>query len=480
MSDPEIDKLTEQISNLSVNISEFLEQNLEMALNNAPQPVNYQLLRLYIDTIPNYDGNPHTLCIFIDNCENLINTFSDQNNPTINNFILRAIIGKLVGRALSLIGSRTELTSWDQIKDSLNLSFGDQRNLDCLIQDLIVMRPHKAETAYNFGMRCQDARSLIISKLNTLGMPNNEKIIHLRSYDDLALKTFIRGLTGQIQMNIRLRNPDSLEKAMSLVIEEENFLYSQQRTNALNTQVFRPLQRLQPIRPNSNPQIQHKPPMQFNRPNFPSNFQQTQSPRPYLTNQQNFTRNFTNQPNWHPNPNFVPHRNQYFLQRPSQVLPNQRPNFNPNFNQNFNPNFKAPSQTNRSFKPEPMDTSSSSNTRVPLKLHNITHNGLFTQKINEMEQFENPFEIQNNIPENQYVENEYLQNSSNICQDYYPENTEIYPPNGYNEYLPEGQPNYGTYQEPDYTLIEQNSNQNEAQVAENVNFSQSASTNNQT
>lgn len=485
MSDSDIDQLVGQISELTVSINEIFEQNSEtnMSLNNA-QPINYQLLRLYIDTIPNYDGNPHTLGIFTDNCENLIATFFYPNNQTINNFILRAIIGKLVGRALSLIGSRTELRTWEEIKSSLNLSFGDQRNLDCLIQDLIVMRPNKNETTYNFGMRCQDARSLIISKLNTMGMPNIEKIIHLRSYDDLALKTFIRGLSGQIQMNVRLRNPDSLEKAMSLVIEEENFLYSQNRSNILNTQQsFRPLQRLPPARFNNTFQNPQKPPLQFNRPNFLThNFQQPQIPRPNLFNpQQNPIRNFNPQPTWRPNNNFPTQKHPYFLQRPSQVVPNQRP---PNFNQHFNQNFRAPSQNiNRNFKPEPMDTSSS-NSKVPQR-PNFTHTELFTQKVNDCDQFENPFETQNNFAEAQYYENsESLLNAPNTQYSEYPvENSEnSYPILGQNEYPYEGQFNNYSYPEPpnDYTLIEQNQSQNETQNPESVNFPQSTTMNNQT
>lgn len=41
------------------------------------------------------------------------------------------------------------------------------------------------------------------------------------NYDELALKTIIRGLTGRIQDMVRLRNPNSLEAAISLVIEKK-------------------------------------------------------------------------------------------------------------------------------------------------------------------------------------------------------------------------------------------------------------------
>ena len=60
---------------------------------------DYQLLRLSLDSIPHYDRNPHTLNVFIDNCDFLYNTYANANNSSLTNFILRAIIGKLTGRA---------------------------------------------------------------------------------------------------------------------------------------------------------------------------------------------------------------------------------------------------------------------------------------------------------------------------------------------------------------------------------------------
>lgn len=54
-------------------------------------------------------------------------------------------------------------------------------------------------------MRCQDAGSLITSKLNPLnGIGLREKRIHINNYGDIALKTYIRGLPVQIQINVRL------------------------------------------------------------------------------------------------------------------------------------------------------------------------------------------------------------------------------------------------------------------------------------
>lgn len=230
-------------------------------------------------------------------------------------------------------------------------------------------------------MRCQDARSLIISKLNSTNLSHDERILRIHNIEQLSLKTYIRGLTGQLQNNIRLRNPTTLENAMALVVEEENFLYCQGRNNSLNIQTYKPTP-LSPLRvipnqsnnrpinyqnqsPNNpgnifsspfnqrqnlyNPQnnIFRQPepirnnfnqPNQFMRPNYPNNNFQN---RPMFQNQNNFTRN----------PNSFSNRPQFQIKRPAPNSSNSFPNQNNNFQRsnNFNQN---------NNRPEPMDTSS--------------------------------------------------------------------------------------------------------------------------
>lgn len=54
-----------------------------------------------------------------------------------------------------------------------------------------------------------------------------------------------------MQNNIRLKDPHNLEKAMSLVMEEENFYYSQNQNTNLNLQTrFKPTEQQQPFNNN--------------------------------------------------------------------------------------------------------------------------------------------------------------------------------------------------------------------------------------
>ena len=176
-------------------------------------PLNVGLLRYYSDNIPSFDGNPKVLNRFVTACENFIRAFQNVQNPNdpINLAIFDTIVSKLRDRAGELIGSRTELTSWQQIKDALTLTFSDQRSIDCLIQDLINLKRFKTETPMQFGMRIQNARSLLFAKLNASNINAQEKQIKINHYEEFALKTFINGLPYFMQLPVRLKNPNSLE-----------------------------------------------------------------------------------------------------------------------------------------------------------------------------------------------------------------------------------------------------------------------------
>lgn len=300
---------------------------------NNDTPVNYQLMKLYIDTIPNFSGDSGTLEIFLEHCDCLINQYKNiQNlNDPINSFLLRAVIGKLSGNALMLVGSRPEIRAWTDLKNLLRLSFGDQRNLDCLVQDIIIMRPLKNESFLTFGQRIQKARSSIASKLISMNLSAEERRFQIKNYDELSLKTFIRGLTGRIQDLVRLRNPDSLELAMAYVVEEENFTLSQKQHGYIQNLNSRP----NPV----NGNLSYNRHNRYPKPNqYPSNNSQNNN---NSYGQNNQYRNFPSQPiNIHQRQNTPAPK--YFTNR--QV-------FGPQTNV-----FKPTGQTPRN-NPEPMSTS---------------------------------------------------------------------------------------------------------------------------
>lgn len=328
-------------------IREFLNINLEdkdMATNQ--ETVNIALLRYQADNIPDYYGSPTQLNRFIQACENLIRSFQNVQRPNdpINTCILDTVFSKLKNRAADLIGSRSELNNWNSIKEALILTFSDQRSIDCLIQDLISIRRKKNESSLEFGMRIQDSRSLLFSKLNSTILNEIEKQIKINHYNDFALKTFINGLSYNMQLPIRLKNPNSLEQALSFVTEEENFIYfNQGYNNNLNVQ-YKPQPRVNHVFQNNH--HSKKPNYQYPKNSYNNHYNtQSRFQNPFNNN---FNRNNSfNNFNQYPNNTFNNLYNNYQRQNPSSHVRQSnfssfnRPSFN-NFNRSNNFNTSNP------------------------------------------------------------------------------------------------------------------------------------------
>lgn len=406
-----IEDLIRGFDNIQINPVDQVENEVEEIINEEnimavqAQAVNYQLLRLYIDTIPSFNGDPHVLEVFIDHCSYLINTYTNRQvaDDPINQFLIRAVIGKLNGRALMLVGARPEVRTWDNIKELLRKSFGDQRNIDCLVQDLVIMKEYKNESPHAFGERIQKARSLVATKLASLNLPQNEMILKLNHYDELALKTFIRGLSGRMQDMIRLRQPNSLEQAISYSIEEENFLYAQRQPNQLTNNNF---QKHMPTPPPKFNQSHNMTP----RPQHFQNFQPH-----YAQNQQRY---FTPQNHYYTNPNSQNSRfptgpiSMKFRQnmQPQRFLTNRQV-FGPPKNV-FKPTGQVPLE-----KPTPMSTTS----RIP-----SIQRPVFPQNFNN-----GPNQFQNQPPQRNWISRELFniepENSQFDTDNYCEEASNYYP-----------------------------------------------------
>lgn len=401
--------------------------------------INYQLLRYQSDNIPHFDGNIKLLNRFISSVENLLKAFQDRTNinATINICLFDTILGKLTGRAAELIVSRTELNSWALIKDVLIHSFSDQRSIDCLIQDLLNLKPFKNENPIIFGMRVQDSRSLLFSKLNASSDDAATKLIKIKHYDEFALKTFLNGLPYNLQLVTRLKNPTSLEQAMSCVREEENFIQFRNSQNQ-NQNGRQPFFQNKNSNPNTTPQ---RPTYSQNKNYTPyrPNYNQFLN---YVPQNNNFPRPFSSfsQPSFS-QPSFSQPNNVFSQQRPNFTQPNfQRPQFSNQLRSPFN-NQTRPSFNNRNFgqmsqrtnlnrnsRVEPMDTSSG---------NTILNNALQNKKFTTQELY------------NQEVLQKTSEKSDQTNNDFFPENfyNENPEPDFNNEYFTEYDEN--NYTEPD-------------------------------
>lgn len=369
---------------------------------------NYMLIRYQADNIPTFDGNPKQVNRFINACTNFITAHNDLNNvgAAINIALFDTILSKLVGRAADLIASRIELNTWDLVKNAIIDTFSDQRSIDCVIQDIITMKPERNENPQQFGIRLQDARSLLFSKVNVSNDTRAIKLLKIEEYGKLVMKTFITGLNYHMQLIVRLKNPDSLEQAMSFALEEENFLHFKNNSPNLS-------HKQTPTVNNTNSQLNAN---KFKRPvHYSANAYRPQNiPNSNNYMSRNYNPNFYNNFNPQRNPNF----NQFNAQNPNQFRPFQN---NP---QNFNNNFRSP-QLNSSITRrtvEPMDTTSintAANRSIQRRFAQMPqHNLNFQELVNQpVEPVSNNTDIDPNDQfdysqlQNQYAEQQYYPDS---------------------------------------------------------------------
>lgn len=427
-----------------------LEINRERIFNNRVIEVNMANLpqAFHLNAIPNYDGDRATLAIFISACDRLLDTFTNRINiaDPNNEWLLRSILSKLEGRARILIGSREDANNWPRIKELLLQYFSDHRNEDCLVRDLMNLKPRPNEQPYQFGMRIQDVKSLLQTKIRLTVEDENERLMKNRIYDNLALQTYLHGLQGQLGLAIRLQHPENLESAMSLVIEEENFMYAEKHYNKNNAGIGSNLSR------SSNNLVKNtytpSPSMQINPMRYA--FAAPQQPQNAFAFPQRPVNPFNSQQRPMNSTFAMPQqtRNQFF----QQPRPFNMTGFNSSQRQHV-----MPQRSNQEYTPTPMETSTRNATRIHSSVnHRAPQNNVnnqprrtfISEELYHQEIDENP-----KTTENQ--QNNYFcaqENNSNFT--YETDNTNLADSN----YFQEQQDNY---YENDYTYLEPEFNDSE-------------------
>lgn len=338
-SDSDLDNLVAELDKIK------LQPNLHSDSIEIMSEINYSEVRLFLDIIPCFNGEPCELNNFLAACDDVVLHYA--TNQTLTKLIFRAILGKLKGKALIIISSRTELNTWTEVRFILKQTFTDQRSFNCLLQELHSIKPHPKESSYSFGVRCQYLRSLINSSINNDNtLSQEQKSAQILNIEGLVVITFQKYLPTQIQLAIRLKNPRNLEEALQYLIEEENFLSivneSRFKHPVLNgNRNFNNFLSGIPMPSIQTPIFQNQPPPSTPRP-FPSqpiaiNPKPT-SPQRYFTNEQVFgkPRNNPNVNVWKPRGNTNQPRPIPMSVVTKQTVPRQYPGEHSKFTQKPN------------------------------------------------------------------------------------------------------------------------------------------------
>lgn len=307
------DKPAQNLTNCktnSINLNNIKNMNNNTASNNANTNERKTIPVLDIknlSVIPNFDGNPNKLHRFINATEAILTHYYDDIN--IHNFqnilLLNGILSKLEGRAEEVVAINGT-NEWDTIKNTLIQNFGDQRDENCLNQDLVNLRQKANESSYEFYEKVIHLLNTICNYVELRCEPG-QRLSKRDFFTKQALKTFLAGLKDPLGPTIRAMRPSTLAEALQFITEEDNIKYyqksfhSQPATNKnFNTQDVRNFSVLQTH--NSNPRYFSRPTTANQFPRGPINIQSNPKLRSnkFPTNSQVFGK-----PNnvWKPNPN---------------------------------------------------------------------------------------------------------------------------------------------------------------------------------
>lgn len=181
----------------------------------------YKLSEIF-SIIPEFEGDQIFLGNFINACE-CAHNMASTNQKTL---LVIHIKNKLRGRAAQLISSRNP-QSYLEIKQLLNLHFGDARDLTSLIQDLQRLKQIPGESALTFFNRIQVLNAKMHSCIQK--SPNlktaDQRQAQTTLIETMVLNTLLTSLEPRLGQLIRASNPTTLLEAQSRIRRELQLSY---------------------------------------------------------------------------------------------------------------------------------------------------------------------------------------------------------------------------------------------------------------
>lgn len=170
--------------------------------------------------VPRFGGDKRQLNLFLRKCEYIITAY--QGNAQQNQYVMHCITSRLVDEAAALLSEREDIETWQQFKELLIQHFGDPRSEECVAIELENLKIKPSESYNDFCNRIQSVRSVLISKVNQL---TSAEIKQAKNtiYNHASLNVFLYNLPENLIRSVRLKSPDTLEKALEYVLEEVNF-----------------------------------------------------------------------------------------------------------------------------------------------------------------------------------------------------------------------------------------------------------------
>lgn len=202
------------LNNLSIQSSSNL---INPNLNLTNMSISLELAE---KMLIKFDGTKSMLFEFIDNCDQAHNLVGVANQP----LLLSIIKTKLTHNARTLTRNR-EFANWKQLKKHLLDLYSDKRTVGQWQLELNSCRQNHNESVVSFSNRVETCYVKLINSLSD-NLTEEVRNGNIDLLQNEALNVFITGLNKDLSILVKAQKPDTLEKAISIAINEEQELKS--------------------------------------------------------------------------------------------------------------------------------------------------------------------------------------------------------------------------------------------------------------
>lgn len=191
-----------------------------MAQSSNDIQSNHNVLNIgtLLKFINSYDGNPDDLSSYLTNCDRAFSLAQEDQKPVIFAYIQN----KLTDKA-QYTCANTVFGEWKDLKEFLKTRFGNRKHQTHLLLELQNCRQSPNETVAQYIFKIESCLKKLLSSIKQSCTNNALLAGQVESTNQLALHTFIIGVNSQISNILRSREPESLNEAFNIALEEEKF-----------------------------------------------------------------------------------------------------------------------------------------------------------------------------------------------------------------------------------------------------------------
>lgn len=186
--------------------------------------LNYNKMSLSIELaekmLIRFDGTKSKLHDFIDNCDSAIKLVKTE----CKDILFAIIVSKITDNAKAMIRNR-DFKKWQDLKTYLLEIYSEKRTIGQRQLELTSCKQNPGENVISYANKIENCYIQLINALDTELPPvAREACVNLLKNE--ALNVFITGLNKDLNILVKSQTPNTLEKAISIALNEEQELKS--------------------------------------------------------------------------------------------------------------------------------------------------------------------------------------------------------------------------------------------------------------